>query len=457
MFRKVRNKVSLEVEALFLEENNKEHLYSLDFPLEGIELSSAKRERSLGIRTTFLRPLGWGRNAKILVSTEPFWSIPMSWIYFYRPIFLKEAVGLSEVQIGLLSTLLTFSSILLPLAGGYLADKFGRKRTLMLFDTISWIPSLIVWILTHNLWYAFTAYILEGLSCVIYSVWECLLVEDTVPEGRSGIYGYISLIYNLGALSTPIAGYLIGVFGVDSGIRVLFASALVSIALMIGIRQMYLRETEIGHKIMKEKIAGLEGYLSSLSIIRKNRVIMALLLSSAAASLYRSVCIYLPLFLIAENGLGLTKELASMMPSAISSSALILNLLLVPKLTTRSSYSRTLILSHLFGSLGLALLICSPRGALYSVFLSGILLGIYQVSAFSVSRTFLTNEIEVTDPKARAKILSVTITFSSLVSLPVPTLAGYLFSLEPRFPFMLASVTIMLGLILIAFATRRMK
>jgi len=133
------------------------------------------------------------------------------------PIFLKEAVGLSEVQIGLLSTILTFSSILLPLAGGYLADKFGRKRILMLFDTFSWISSLMVWIITRNLWYAFAAYILESLSCVIYSVWECLLVEDTVPERRSGIYGYISLIYNVGTLSTPIAGYMIGIFGVDRG------------------------------------------------------------------------------------------------------------------------------------------------------------------------------------------------------------------------------------------------
>ena len=406
----------------------------------------------------FLKPLGWGRNAKILVSTEPLWSLPMSWIYFYRPIFLKEAVGLSEVQIGLLSTLLTFSSILLPLAGGYLADKFGRKRILMLFDTFSWIPSLIVWIITRNLWYAFAAYILESLSCVIYSVWECLLVEDTVPERRSGIYGYISLIYNVGTLSTPIAGYMIGIFGVDRGVRILFAVALVSITLMVVIRQIYLRETEIGHEIMREKrITGLRGYLSSLRIIRKSHIIVALFLSFAAASIYNSICIYMSLFLIAENGLGLTEELASLMPLAISFSALILNLLLVPKLTTRRSYSKTLILSYLFGSAGLAFLICSPKGALYSAFLSGILLGIYQVSSFSVSRTFLMNEIELVDPKARAKILSVAITFSSLVSLPMPTLAGYLFSLEPRFPFMLALGTLMSGFIVIALATRRMK
>jgi len=421
-------------------------------------LTSTKRDYSLRLRAAVLKPIDWGRNAKILVATEPLWSIPMSWIYFYRPIFLKEAVGLSEVQIGLLSTVITISSIILPIAGGYLADRFGRKRILMLFDTLSWIPSLAIWIVTQNLWYALAAYILEGLACVIFSVWECLLVEDTVPERRSGIYGYVSLIYNMGTFSTPIAGYMIGLFGVDSGARILFAVALVCIVFMIGIRQAYLRETEIGHEIMREKrIVGLRGYLSSFSIIRKNRVIMALLLSYAVANIYNSIFIYLSLFLIAENGLGLTEELASFMPLAISFSTLILNLLLVPKLTTRRSYSRTLILSHLFGCIGLALLIYSPMGALHSIFLSGILLGIYQVSTFSVSRTFLTNEIELEDPKARAKILSVTITFSSLVSLPIPTLAGYLFSLEPRFPFMLALGTIILGLIAIALATKQIR
>jgi len=448
----------LRASASSLEEIIRGIPYSLDFPGRNIKLTSTKRNRLLRFRTAVLKPLNWGRNAKILIATETLGGIPLSWILFYRPIFLKEAIGLSEVQIGLLSTVTIFSSILLPIAGGYLGDKFGRKRTLILFDSLSWIPSFTIWIVTHDLWYALAAYILESLSYIAFSPWECLLVEDTTPEERSGLYGYTALIYNIGRFSTPIAGCIIGMFGVNSGVRILFAIGLASIALMIVIRQAYLRETEVGYQIMKEKkMAGLAGYLSSLSIIRKNRIIAVLLFSFTVSSLYYSIGIYTSLFLIAKNGLGLSEDIASWMPSAASISSVILNLFIVPRLMTRSSYSKALILGHLFGSIGLILLICSPKGILYPILISGFLLGIYQVSAFSVSKTFLTNEIEIIDPKARAKILSVTTTLSSLVSLPIPTLAGYLFTLEPRLPFLLASLSITLGLVVIALATRKIK
>jgi MFS family permease len=146
----------------------------------------------------------------------------MSWVFFYRPIFLNQVIGLTEVQIGFLSAVLTFSTIVSPLVGGYLDDRFGRKRVLMMFDTTSWLSSLTVWFWTQNILYAFVAYVLEGLVSVIYSVWECLLVEDTAPENRSSIYGTISAIYSVGSLSTPVAGYIVGLYGIDVGTRMLF-------------------------------------------------------------------------------------------------------------------------------------------------------------------------------------------------------------------------------------------
>lgn len=397
----------------------------------------------------------WGRNAKILVATEGFWGIPMSWVFFYRPIFLNQIIGLSEVQIGFLSVVLTFSTVVSPLAGGYLADKFGRKRVFMLFDSFSWLSSVAVWFWTQNIWYALAAYILEGLASLVFSVWECMLVEDTAPERRSSIYGTISAIVNVGYLSTPIAGYIIGLYGVDAGTRILFVLAFVSLVPMFVIRQLLLKETALGQQIMNEKsFAGLKGYRESLSVIRRNRIILILLVTSVLGSFYYASTTYLPLYLTHENGLGLSDELASLIPMATATSALIIASLVVPKLASRTSYIKVLALGYGLGCLALLFLSLSPKGSLLSAMLSGVVLGIYTTTSFSVARTFLTNEIETTDTRARAKILSITITLSSLLGLPAPVLMGYLFSLNPRIPFIVVSAALAVSLILLLAATK---
>jgi len=379
----------------------------------------------------------------------------MSWVFFYRPIFLNQVIGLTEVQIGFLSAVLTFSTIVSPLVGGYLADRFGRKRVLMLFDTTSWLSSLTVWIWTQNMLYAFVAYVLEGTVSVIYPVWECLLVEDTAPEHRSGIYGTISAIYNIGALSTPIAGLIIGSYGVDVGTRMLFAFTLACLIPMFTIRLALLKETEFGKQIMKEKsFAGLKGYRDSLSVIRRSRMISVLLLISVLGSFYYASTTYLPLYLTHENGLGLNQELVSLVPMATSISALMVASLVVPKLASRTSYIKVLVISNGLGSLALLFLSLSPKGSLISAMFSGAILGIYGTTTFSVSRIFLTNEIEAAEPRARAKILSLTVTLTSILGLPTPVLIGYLFSFYPRMPFMIASVILVISLITLLTATK---
>ncbi len=400
----------------------------------------------------------WGKNAKLLVLTEPLWSLPMSWVFFYRPIFLRQSIGLSEVQMGFLFTILSFFTAFSPLAGGYLADRFGRKRIFMLFDSMGWLSAIAVWIITNNVWLAVVAYVLEGTAYVTYSVWECLLVEDTAPEYRASVYGTVSSVFSLGSLSTPIAGYIVGVYGIDQGVRLLFSLAFASMVPMFTIRQLYLRETEIGSQIMKEKtFAGLKGYLDSLSVIKRNRIIVALLLTSTISTFYYSVSTYLPLYLIDERGLGLTKEAASLIPAASSITGLVIASLLVPRLTSRSGYMKSLSAGYALGSLGILLLSFSPRDSLLLAMISGVVLGVYLGTSFAVSRTFLTNEIEEADSRARAKILSITVTLSYLLNLPSPALAGYLFSLEPKYPFILVSGLLTASLVVLVLATRKRR
>lgn len=397
-----------------------------------------------------------GRNARVLIVTEPLWSIPMNWIFFYRSIFLNIVIGLSSVEIGLLITVYNIVSSIMPLFGGYLADRFGRKRVFMLFDSLCWLSSLALWAISRNIWHALLAYIVESGASIIYSIWECLLVEDTKLEFRSIIYGFISAIYRVGSLTTPIAGFIIGFYGLDLGNRILFTIAFCAMIPMFIVRQIYLREPEIGRIVRRDKVfSGFKGYLSSFSLIRRDPIILALILILIVIGFNNSSYAYFPLYLVDENGLGLSEENASFIPSASSAVSLLLFLFVVPKLKSKTSYFKALTLGYSLGSLAIFILINSPTGSMFMALLSAFLLGFYYVVAFSVSRTFLMNQIDFVDSRARAKILSIAVTLSSLVNLPTPTIMGYLFDLNPKLPFIAILATFLTSIFILLVSMRK--
>ena len=391
------------------------------------------RER---VARSFAGIRAWGLNAKVLVSTEML-NVPMSWI-FYRTIFMRS-LGMNEVFIGYAVMLPTLLQMLLPMLGGHLADRFGRKRVYLLFD-VGWIGSMAVWSVATKPWHMILALFLQGLTTTTFGIWEIILIEDTEPQYRAGIYSFIQSNYIFRGLLTPIAGTLVFLYGVDQGCRYMFLTALITMTVAFIIRLACLRESEIGKTLLsleRDGREGSKGYVeTSRMMIRHKRLFILLLLSVLGNMTLPLITTYQPLYLSDPKGLALDESVISVIPMASSIPSLVALSLLIPRL--KQNYIRkALFVGYVCGIFSSVILITAPRGALGTAILSSVLDSARSIAIFSILKAFLVNVIDEIDPFAKAKIMSLVTICSAFASWPAPVIGGYLYTVSPASPFML--------------------
>jgi len=384
----------------------------------------------------------WGHNTKVLVFTEAFWSIPMSWVLFYRPIFLNS-IGLSDIEIGFVYTLLSFYSIILPFFGSFLADILGKKRAFMICDSTGWLLALATWFFAKNFIHVLIAITFEGIIYATAPIWETLLVEDTLPEFRISAYGSVSAFYIIGSLSVPIAGLLINAYGVEGGNRILFIIAFISLFLMFTLRWIFLEEgrriKNSSNRIELEKKT--ERYKSAIKAIISNKNLLVVFLVSVLGGFYYTLgSVFVPLFLVDERGLYLSPGFASIVPLITSILSIFLLYLYISRIKNEHDYLIALFLAYSFSTLASLILIFAVKNALPIALIYAVLSSFYSSSSFSVSRTFLNNEIEKVGDDLRVNILSLVYTSTSMINIIAPTLLGYTYSVNPRITFLLVAM-----------------
>ena len=88
-------------------------------------------------------------NVRACVYTEPLWGIPFNLYAPYVSVYML-ALGLTDSQIGLVTTIGMVCSVFWTLLSGAITDKLGRKRTTLIFDIISWSVPCLIWAVAQD-------------------------------------------------------------------------------------------------------------------------------------------------------------------------------------------------------------------------------------------------------------------------------------------------------------------
>jgi MFS family permease len=145
----------------------------------------------------------------------------------FLPLYLL-ALGGGFISVGLLNAMDNLLSALYSFPGGYLSDRLGTKRALLLFNLLSMAGFLTVILIPA--WPAVLAGAALFLSWSAISLPATMsVVAQTLPENKRtmGVTMH-SLVRRVPmALGPVIGGTFIGIWGVETGVRLAFAAALV--------------------------------------------------------------------------------------------------------------------------------------------------------------------------------------------------------------------------------------
>jgi len=165
----------------------------------------------------------------------------------FLPIYLV-ALGGGAYMVGLLNSLDNLLSALYSFPGGWLADRYGTKKSLLIFNLVAIAGYLLV-ILIPSIWAVM-------LGSVLFISWTALslpatmgLISEVLPKNKRTMGVSVhSLIRRIPmALGPVIGGYLITRYGEIAGIRYAFIAALVMALISMIFQETMIHEPEKKH------------------------------------------------------------------------------------------------------------------------------------------------------------------------------------------------------------------
>ncbi|SHO42918.1 MFS transporter [Anaerocolumna xylanovorans] len=395
-------------------------------------------------------------NQRACVVTEPLWAIPNNLFLPFASIYMA-AIGLQDVQIGMVASLGLAAQFLSGLLSGAIVDKYGRRRTMLVFGLLSWLLPCMLWAGAQGYWYFMFAAALNGMWRITGNSFSCMIVEDGDSGQLINIYTILNFFGLMAGFISPVAGLCIDRFTLVPTMRVIYLAAMILMAIKFVIQYRLAKESGIGLRRREEcrghSLSSLAfgGWGVFVSALRHTKLLPYVVLMTLMTCFNIVQATFWPLFVTASYGI--SASMLSVFPMVKAITTILVYLFITSHISMRS-------LRHplLFGLglqfLGLTvLLLCMPFAAasIWAVSFSAIC----EAFALAVLGPVTESMMSVAIPaKERARVNSLIMAMILLISIPVGWIAGQLSQRDRMLPLVMNIGLLLAEFLMVLVITR---
>ncbi len=387
-------------------------------------------------------------NPRVSVFTEPMWGLSMNLCIPYASVYMLT-FGMSDVEVGIVSSIYMFSQMIFAFISGAIIDKMGRRLSTAVFDFIAWSIPCLIWASSQGFWFFVVAALLNGTMKIPTVSWDCLLVEDAPKDKITHIYSWVIIFSNLSAIFAPISSVLVAKLTLAPAIRILYINAFVIMTLKIFILYKLSTETAVG-KIRREASRNmswtqmLSGYKTAFKKILGSRGTKFAIVISILVEIVAMIGLTF-WQIIASKRIGIPDTLLPIFPMAKSILSILLFFTVISHMK-QSKLKWPLYGGFLSAIISSVLLISITDSGVWGYIMLSLSL-VFEALGGAVLATLRESLVAIhVDPSERSNIMALLQTTVMLVSVPFGYIGGVLSDISRALPFVLIIGLLLLGI-----------
>ncbi|WP_339063011.1 MFS transporter [Tepidibacillus marianensis] len=154
-------------------------------------------------------------------------------------IILIDAIGLSKQTAGLFISIAGVLFIPASMLGGKLADSIGRKKVILIFDTLSSVLYIVIGFMEPSMMMVYMIALASMAMVTAGPAHDSLIADVTTPETRNGAYALSYMGWNIGFAIGPIIGGVL----YKNHLPLVFIGDALTALIAIGLISFFIKET----------------------------------------------------------------------------------------------------------------------------------------------------------------------------------------------------------------------